>query len=528
MPVEVGTWIGPYKTQRLLGSGSAGTVFLAQHSDGHLVAIKVVQTPLSSLAKRVRQEGQLLGRLNHPNIVHVRDVVDWKGNPCLVMEFVDGPTLAEHLAETRLLIEEVDDLGRQIIIGTARAHRDGLIHRDLNPANILLAPKDDRYIAKIADFGLAKAIGRGGGMNTRTGTPLGTPGYMSPEVINDAKRADQRADLFSVGAILYKMATGEEAFPGRTMYEVFQRVDSGEYTLPRQLFPDLPVRMEKAIIACLTRERTDRVANCEKLLSLWVGHPVNINFAVEPAPQQLKRTPSLLWLALGLLVAIVAGTGWALLQCNGADGEPVLSADPLVQEEYERAYAALVNAEFRQAEESTSRLPSKVLEEPELQLMQLLVDRYLDRPGGAPNHGLDQWIHDNPDRLLAQLAVGEVPETSILVAHYAATHSALRRGQLDEAEKALALGLALDFNAPALLCLAAELRLRRADVGGAIDILQVVLADEPQRVDARMLVVVALRELGETTNADEMALELPADSRQRSLEMAAEIDDLPQ
>jgi hypothetical protein len=149
--------------------------------------------------------------LDHPGVVRVLDVIELEGHPALVLELIPGGrTLADRLAEGPLRDDEVDAIAEALFDAVASAHAHGLVHRDLKPANILL----DAGRPRIADFGLAKALGELGSVATATGALLGTPAYMAPEQVQDPRSVDARADLFSLGAILYELLAGKRAFPG--------------------------------------------------------------------------------------------------------------------------------------------------------------------------------------------------------------------------------------------------------------------------------------------------------------------------
>ncbi len=275
MDLHHGTVVSQYTIEAILGRGGMATVYLVRHNQlGTRCALKVLTTPSPRIRARLLQEGRAQGALRHPNVVNVTDTVDLGHSLGLVMEYVEGPTLHSLLLKHTLTLNQADELARGIIAGVAAAHAQGLIHRDLKPQNILLAVTEQGLLPKIADFGLAKALDEddgGGGVMTRSGVGMGTPPYMAPEQIRDAKSADQRADIFSLGAILYELVTRHRAFHGGDMFEMFVKINSGDYRPPRQLLPDLPVRMEKAIVGALLVDKDERIQDCMALLSIWTG-----------------------------------------------------------------------------------------------------------------------------------------------------------------------------------------------------------------------------------------------------------------
>jgi serine/threonine-protein kinase len=262
---------GRYVIETVLGEGGMAVVYRARHLKlGTLHALKVLKLPHQAIQERLVTEGQVQARLKHPNIVAVSDIVEVDGAPGLVMEYIDGSSLDELLIDRRLSIEAADALSRGIIAGVAEAHRQGLIHRDLKPANIMLAVQGRELIPKIMDFGLAKLLATDDS-GTRSGITMGTPAYMPPEQIRDAKTVDIRADVFATGAILYEIVTGRRAYDGADTLEVFNKVCAGERLPVLELVPDLPRRMQRAIDGALRVDREERIPDCDALLEIWTG-----------------------------------------------------------------------------------------------------------------------------------------------------------------------------------------------------------------------------------------------------------------
>jgi len=269
-----GTVIDRYTIESVLGEGGMAVVYRARHTQlGSLHAMKVLKLPTAAIQDRLLQEGRVQAQLRHPNIVSVTDVVDVQGSPGLVMEFVPGSPLDHFLKGRELNIEQADDLARGIIEGVAVAHQMGLIHRDLKPGNIMLDAGPGGLVPKITDFGLAKLLDSGGGghLETRSGMSMGTPAYMAPEQIESAKDVDARADVFSLGAILYELVTGERPFRGSSTLEVLNAVAAGKRTPVEELVPDLPDRMRIAIDGALEVDPKERIADCDSLLNVWTG-----------------------------------------------------------------------------------------------------------------------------------------------------------------------------------------------------------------------------------------------------------------
>lgn len=290
------TIVDRYVVERSLGTGGMATVYLVRHRRlGTAHALKLLHLPTARIRERLMNEGRIQGGLHHPNVVNVTDVVDWRGAPGLIMEFVDGPALDGFLVANRLSVEQADSLARGLIAGVGAAHKQGLVHRDLKPGNILLRQMEDEIIPKITDFGLVKLRDSGGGgiglSQTRSGIAMGTPAYMSPEQIRDAASVDHRADIFSLGAILYELVTGQKAFDGDDMIDIWDKIRDGEYTPPEDLVADLPDRMARAIKGTLTTDRDARTADCQTLLQIWTGGdmtPLQLGIWDEPALDQVR------------------------------------------------------------------------------------------------------------------------------------------------------------------------------------------------------------------------------------------------
>jgi serine/threonine-protein kinase len=216
-----------YPLKRLIGTGGMGAVYESQSpEDGRPVAVKVLATDFlhdADIKARFLEEGRTCQRLIHPNIVRVFDVAQAEdGTPYIVMELLDGVPLSAYTrSSVRVPVPQAANILQGILAGLGAAHAQGIVHRDLKPENVFLAREPNgAFTAKILDFGIAKVMDVAGGMGTktRTGVLLGTPAYMSPEQIKNAKDVDARADLWSAGVMLYEMLTGRVAFPAPTEY----------------------------------------------------------------------------------------------------------------------------------------------------------------------------------------------------------------------------------------------------------------------------------------------------------------------
>ncbi|MGH9391498.1 MAG: serine/threonine-protein kinase, partial [Vicinamibacteria bacterium] len=232
MTLAVGTRLGPYEILSPLGAGGMGEVYKARDTRlERTVAIKVLPQRLSSspeMRQRFEREARAISQLSHPHICALYDVGSHEGVEYLVMELLEGETLAARLVKGPLPVEQTLKFGVEIADALGKAHRQGIVHRDLKPGNVMLTKSG----VKLLDFGLAKALpsppGRGQGEGrpslptmagaqnlTQEGTILGTFQYMAPEQLEGGE-ADTRADLWALGCVLYEMATGKRAFSGTT------------------------------------------------------------------------------------------------------------------------------------------------------------------------------------------------------------------------------------------------------------------------------------------------------------------------
>src|SRR5262245_12457033 len=282
MPLAAGTRLGPYEVVAPLGAGGMGEVFRAKDTRlGRDVAIKVLPQHLSAnpeVRTRFEREAKTVSSLNHPNICTLFDVGRENDTDYLVMELVDGETLAQRLARGPLPSADVLGLGAQIADALSRAHLAGVVHRDLKPGNVMLTKSG----AKLMDFGLARATGLGvaGGTSglaaalsqsptmaaplTAEGTIVGTFQYMAPEQL-EGKEADARSDVFAFGAVLYEMMTGQRAFRGDSEAAVIAAILGSPPAAPSTIRPAVPVSLDRLVGACLARDPDERWQNAADL-----------------------------------------------------------------------------------------------------------------------------------------------------------------------------------------------------------------------------------------------------------------------
>jgi serine/threonine protein kinase/Tol biopolymer transport system component len=322
MALTPGTKLGPYEIQSPLGAGGMGEVYRAKDTRlDRTVAVKILPGHLSDnieAKQRFDREARAISSLNHPNICTLHDIGHQDGIDFLVMEYLEGETLADRLRKGPLPTELVLKYGIEICEGLERAHKSGVVHRDLKPANVMLTKTG----AKLMDFGLAKATLPGASPAssltmtishpsadqplTAQGTIVGTFQYMSPEQ-TEGKEADARSDIFALGAVLYEMATGKRAFTGKSQASLVAAILASDPPPISMVQPMSPPALEQVIKSCLAKDPDDRFQTVHdlKLQLKWIAQTSASQLA---APAQIrarrvvqKRT---------LLIAAVVG--WIL------------------------------------------------------------------------------------------------------------------------------------------------------------------------------------------------------------------------
>jgi serine/threonine protein kinase/tetratricopeptide (TPR) repeat protein len=275
----IGQTISHYRIVEQLGAGGMGVVFKAQDSRlERAVALKFLPEKLAQepqALERFRREARAASALNHPGICTIYDIGEQDGRAFIAMEFIDGETLRNHIHGKPLPVEELLELGIQIGEALDAAHAEGIIHRDIKPANIFVTK---RGRAKVLDFGLAKLVPKGvaladadsGGESTGStsiaGIISGTPSYMSPEQVR-GDALDARTDIFSLGLVLYEMATGRQAFGGGTGGAIIEAVLTRPPVAARSINPDIPPALEVIIEEALQKDRDQRYQHTAELLA---------------------------------------------------------------------------------------------------------------------------------------------------------------------------------------------------------------------------------------------------------------------
>ena len=279
-PVPPGQRIGPYTVMELLGAGGMGQVYRAhdQRLDRH-VAIKFLPRRMSddpAALERFEREARAASALNHPNICTVHDVGEFQGRSFLVMEHLEGESLKDRIARKAVSLAEFSAITRQICAALEAAHAKGIVHRDVKPANIFVTHGGQ---VKILDFGLAKraidpktdtsakllTAGASRSLSlTATGTIVGTLAYMSPEQAV-GEEVDARSDIFSLGVVLYEMATGQPPFRGKTPAGIMGSILTESPLKPSAVNAEIPARLEQVILKTLAKDCKDRYQSVESL-----------------------------------------------------------------------------------------------------------------------------------------------------------------------------------------------------------------------------------------------------------------------
>lgn len=324
-----------------LGRGASGVVLMArQRSLNRIVAIKVLSSHSTDERQKVRQqrEADALARLRHPNVVHIYEILRFREQTFIVMEYVDGPALSKKFRGTVMRWRDATMLVRTLAEAIDSVHCAGVLHRDLKPSNILLTESGE---LKVVDFGLAKL--RDDSSSSITGdTVLGTPCYMAPEqAVGESHSITKQCDIYSLGAILYELLTGRPPHLGSTLLDTLSLVKNEVPVSLRQLQPKSPRELETVCMKCLEKKPSDRYQNASDLASelqcILDGIPIRAR-PISPLRRAFKwasRHPSVVSMAFLLIVFIVsmvAGISWHYDQRRRVQVsslvDSLISADP--------------------------------------------------------------------------------------------------------------------------------------------------------------------------------------------------------
>ncbi len=308
--------IGEFDIEAKIGQGGMGIVFRGyDRSLNRPVAVKVMAPHLSAngvARKRFAREAQAAAAVVHPHVVPIYRVNSSPDRPYIAMALVDGCSLQDHVAEQGPLdVKDAVRISIQIADGLSAAHRQGLIHRDMKPANILIERDVSRVM--ISDFGLARAVDEVA--MTQSSCLAGTPHYMSPEqVAGDA--VDHRSDLFSLGCVMYFMATGEEPFRGDNAFAVINKISSQTAPSAREVNPDVPPVLDRLIARLLEKDAADRIPSASalyELLTAYLAHLQDPQHHPEPRLRSTRRERRRWWTRCAMVSAaamVVFGLAW--------------------------------------------------------------------------------------------------------------------------------------------------------------------------------------------------------------------------
>jgi len=326
MSLNPGTRFGPYEILDALGAGGMGEVYRAKDTRlDRSVAIKILPGHLSAnpeLRQRFDREARAISSLSHPHICALYDVGHEEGTDFLVMEYLEGQTLAEKLSAGPLPLEDVLRMGRQIAEALAAAHRSGVVHRDLKPGNIMLT----RSGVKLLDFGLARMGVEAEAPSsssltmkaptadprtplTAEGTILGTFQYMAPEQLEGAE-ADARTDIFALGAVLYEMLTGRRAFEGKSQASLIASIMSASPAPISQVVPLAPPALDRVVRTCLKKDPEERwqTAHDVALQLEWIAEGGSAAGVPKPVAHRRRSRERLAWVAASVLTLVAVGS----------------------------------------------------------------------------------------------------------------------------------------------------------------------------------------------------------------------------
>jgi hypothetical protein len=266
-------------------------VYRVRHVElGSIFALKLLEVHRPQLRARLLEEGRAQASLVHPNVVRVSDVLLHGEMPVLLMEFVEGPPLDQLLQSGRLDLGTALDIAIGITRGLRAAHTRGLVHRDLKPSNVLLARTAAGWLPKLADFGLVKVIREDRQTlraPTQAGVAMGTPQFMAPEQIRDAARVDHRADLYSLGCLLYVLLTGALPFVGSDLLQLHDQILLGAHP-PSVRLPELPRALDRLVMSLLQADPAARPSSCAEVLAVLESHEARALAPALGGPSELQ------------------------------------------------------------------------------------------------------------------------------------------------------------------------------------------------------------------------------------------------
>ena len=290
----VGQVIGRHRVLAPLGSGGMGDVYLAEDSTlGRKVALKLLPAQFTRDPERLRrfaQEARSASALNHPNIITIYEIGQWEETQFIAMEYIEGETLREHMRKGRALLPEILEIGTQVAGALAAAHAAGIVHRDIKPANIMV--RTDGYV-KVLDFGLAKLTATVSAQADRTdlGRVMGTINYMSPEQAL-GQPLDHRTDIFSLGVVLYEIATGQRLFEGKSEAAIYDSILHKNPPAVREFAPATPAEFDHVVQRALAKDPARRYQTAADLRADLKRLAQGTGYVLRRRTDQLRREQS--------------------------------------------------------------------------------------------------------------------------------------------------------------------------------------------------------------------------------------------
>jgi serine/threonine protein kinase len=297
MPIVVGETLGAYRIIEQLGQGGMATVFKAYHAAlDRYVAIKALHPAFKedkNFLGRFQREARVVARLDHPNIVPIYDFSEHEGRPYLVMKYIEGETLKARLVQKKLSFGEIMSIVDAVGKALTYAHRQGILHRDVKPSNVLLAKDGQIYLA---DFGLAR-IASAGESTLSSDMMLGTPQYISPEQAMGKRELDEGTDIYSFGVLLYELLVGKVPFSADTPYAIIHDHIYSPLPLPHSINPKITDDMERVLLKALAKERADRYSTVNELVEAFknaCGGFEESALPIETVETQVSAIPAVL------------------------------------------------------------------------------------------------------------------------------------------------------------------------------------------------------------------------------------------
>jgi serine/threonine protein kinase len=357
MSFNIGENVGPYRIIEQLGQGGMATVYKAYHASlDRYVALKVLHPAFhqdQTFTMRFQREARVVARLEHPNIVPIYDYSEHEKQPFLVMKYIEGDTLKARLNQGPLTSEEIKQVVNSVGSALGYAHKQGILHRDVKPSNVMIAKDGTMYLA---DFGLAR-IAEAGESTMSSDSIMGTPQYISPEQAMGKKDLDAGTDIYSFGVMLYEMVVGQVPFSSDTPFSIIHDHIYTPLPLPRKVNPKVPEPVQRVLLKALAKDRLDRYTSTEDLTTAfkdaWTeagvpmeGTAVIMRLAMSEdktdsknkigapddkttaAKNPTKKSSVWMWIGIGLVVALCLAIVFLAIRRNRS--APPMAAFPAV------------------------------------------------------------------------------------------------------------------------------------------------------------------------------------------------------